>query len=221
MQPPKYPSTPHWPWSEKVHRDDSYHENPEFFLGRQIVVTEKLDGGNTCLHEGEVYARSTSVPAVHGSFAMVKTYHSWKTTQSEFEGFAFYGEEMYGVHTLEYDPMRREETYRLFAVLNLEQNLFLSWDSVEEYAEMLGVKTVPVVYSGTFENVAEVNEFFQIERRKPSLIGGEKEGFVMRDALCFPSPMFSTCACKYVRPNHVQTDEHWLRKWKPCKLTCS
>ena len=66
------PATPHWPWSEKVHRDDSYHENPRFFLDKQVVVTEKLDGGNTSLYEGGVYARSTSVPAVHGSFAMVK-----------------------------------------------------------------------------------------------------------------------------------------------------
>ena len=221
MQPPKYPSTPHWPWSEKVHRDDSYHENPRFFLQKQVVVTEKLDGGNTCLHEGEVYARSTSVPAVHGSFAMVKTYHSWKTTQPEYEGLAFYGEEMYGVHTLEYDPMRREETYRLFAVLDLGANRFLNWGQVEYYADLLGVKTVPVVYRGSFLRKEDITEFFYQERMKPSLIGREKEGFVMRLAGGFTPEEFPTCVCKYVRPNHVQTDEHWLRKWKPCKLTCS
>ena len=221
MYPPKYPSTPHWPWSEKVHRDDSYHENPRFFLDKQVVVTEKLDGGNTSLYEGGVYARSTSVPAVHGSFAMVKTYHGWKTTQPEFKGLVFYGEEMYGVHTLEYDHMRREETYRLFAVLDVVRGIFLDWGKVEYYASQRGVKTVPVVYRGSFLRKEDVTEFFQQERAKPSLIGGEKEGFVMRLASAFEADRFPMCVCKYVRANHVQTDEHWLRHWKPCKLCCS
>lgn len=217
MQAPKYPSTPHWPWSEKVHRDDSYHRNPKFFLNKQVVVTEKLDGGNCCLHEGQVYARTHAVPAVHGSFAMVKKYHGWKTTQAGFEDLAFYGEEMYGVHTLEYDPMRRDDTFRLFAVLELNQMVFLSWGMVEYYAEKLGVRTVPVVYRGSFLRTQDVTDFFQQERMNPSSLGGEREGFVMRDAQSFNVAKFPEWVCKYVRPGHVQTDEHWLENWKPCK----
>lgn len=75
MQPIKYPSTPHWPWSQKVHRDDTYHKNPEFFVNKKVVMTEKIDGGNTLLFNGDVYARSVLTPANDGWFAMVKKHH--------------------------------------------------------------------------------------------------------------------------------------------------
>lgn len=39
------------------------HVNPDRFVGQDVVVTEKLDGGNTLPHAGKVYARSVSAPA--------------------------------------------------------------------------------------------------------------------------------------------------------------
>ena len=43
----KYPSTPYWPWSPSVGRGDDVHSDPDRFVGADVVVTEKLDGGNT------------------------------------------------------------------------------------------------------------------------------------------------------------------------------
>jgi len=49
----KYPRTPHLPWSEGASEDDIQLINAEMFEGKNVVVTEKLDGEN-CLGEDTV-----------------------------------------------------------------------------------------------------------------------------------------------------------------------
>ncbi len=56
----KYPRMPHLPWSPGATRDDQRLEDVEHFLGREIVVTEKIDGANLCLTRGDVFARTHS-----------------------------------------------------------------------------------------------------------------------------------------------------------------
>lgn len=220
--PPKYPSTPHWPWSEKVHRDDSYHSDPEWFVGPEVIVTEKLDGGNTCLCNGEVYARSIQAPSNDGWMAMVKKHHTWKT---EREDLCFYGEDLYGIHSIEYDALKEDETFRLFAsrffnpeTEDNEKSWFSDWDLVEKHAKALNVKTVPVLFRGKFGSVKEITEFFKDNLASPSKLGPDCEGFVMRRPISFDSRDFAKNVCKYVRADHVQTDEHWRRNWQKCKI---
>ena len=45
----KYPSTPHLPWSPGTTESDVF-VTPSVFEGKEVVVTEKMDGEN-CLHE--------------------------------------------------------------------------------------------------------------------------------------------------------------------------
>ena len=59
-----------------------------------MVVTEKLDGGNTLLHAGKVYARSVSTPSEGKWVAMVKKHHAWKVNDPDVY---LYGEDVYGV----------------------------------------------------------------------------------------------------------------------------
>lgn len=222
--PPKYLSTPHWPWSLSVHRDDSYHKNPEFFLNKEVVITEKLDGGNTCLFNGKVFARSTGQEATQGWFAMVKKHHAWKTL-GEVET-SFYGEDIYGIHSIEYDPVYEHETFYLFCVRFTPEipsglpgmDIIWDWDTIEKIAIQMSFKTVPVVFRGTFKTVKEITNFFNSEIVKPSALGPVKEGFVMRVTNQFDVENFSENMCKFVRKNHVQTDEHWTKNWKPCRL---
>lgn len=211
--PEKYPSTPHWPWSEKIHRDDSYHPEPEFFVGKDVVVTEKLDGGNTCLYQGEVFARSVTQPSHAGWFSMVRKHHAWKTTNIDL---MLYGEDIYGVHSINYYSVAEENTFWLFSV---RDNMgFLSWNEVQKLASRMGMKTVPPFFRGTFHSVEEITKFFEANIRGPSVIGPDIEGFVMRlPEGYFPFEHFSR-TCKYVRANHIQTDEHWTRNWKPCGI---
>ena len=220
-QPRKYPSTKHWPWSQTVHRDDSTMDDPKVFLNREVIITEKLDGGNTCLWKGEVYTRSVSAPSHAGWMAMVRKYHAWKTMEHAAQ---FYGEDLYGIHSIPYEPIPRDQTYRLFATrftcdrFGNDNDFFHDWDTVEWFASQLEVPTVPVLYRGTFANVEDITMWFEMHLKEPSSIGGECEGFVIRSVDRFPASEFATNVGKYVRANHVQTDEHWTRNWQPCAL---
>ncbi len=215
MQPPKYPSTGHWKWSPTVHRDDSYHPDPEFFVGKRVIITEKIDGGNTCIFNGQVYARSVAAPSSDAWFGMVKKHHAWKSHQ--FPAYHYvYGEDIYGVHSIEYDPIREDETYAVFAIRH--EDTFLAWSDVTAFCRRFDLKVVPEVYNGHFSSVDAIREFLDHGIQEPSIYGGEREGFVMRVADAFPAVDFRLHVCKYVRPNHVQTDQHWRRNWKPCKL---
>jgi hypothetical protein len=221
--PPRYPKTPHWPQSEKLHRDDTYLNDPSAFVGVPVVVTEKMDGGNTCLFNGEVYARSVASPAQDKWFAMVKKHHGWKTTQSpDYRNVAFYGEDIYGVHSIEYGHIPENETFMLFAVHypdSLWEGGWDSWQDVMRAATIFDMKTVPIVDRCVFRSEEDITKFFQNEISKPSALGGPREGFVMRHESIFAGDQFRERVCKYVRANHVQTDQHWRRNWKPCKLT--
>lgn len=215
MHPPKYPSTLHWPWSPEVHRDDSTHDHPEVFVGVEVVITEKLDGGNTCLWQGDVYARSTSQPATQGWFAMVKKHHAWKSIGLAPDIFP-YGEDLYGIHSITYDAIPEDQTYRIFNVR--QGDLWYDWNNVETLATTLAIPTVPVLFRGTFGSVKEITAWMDEHIKQPSSIGPNREGFVMRWADTFNNDEFQTKVAKYVRKGHVQTDEHWTRNWKPAEL---
>ena len=51
-----------------------------------------------------------------------------------------------------------------------------------------------------------------------SKYGDTIEGVVVRNIESFPLDDFSKNVVKYVRKNHVQTDEHWKKNWKRAKL---
>ena len=213
MSPPKFPSIGHWPASASVQRDDTYYSQPEFFVGREVVITEKLDGGNTCLFRGEVYGRSVATPSHAGWMAMVRKHHAWKTRA---QPAVYYGEDLYGVHSIEYAPLHEEQTFRLFAVR--VDDRFLSQDEVAAEAVRLGLPSVPELFRGRFASLPEITAWFRAHIGLPSPLGPTREGFVLRVAEGFAAADFARSVCKFVRPNHVQSDRHWTRDWRPCAL---
>jgi hypothetical protein len=216
--PHKYPSTLHWVDSPEVHRDDNVHQHPENFLNVEVVISEKLDGGNTCLWKGDVYARSTGQPATQGWFAMVKKHHAWKTMSLD-SSYQVYGEDLYGIHSIEYEALREDETYRVFNIR--EDDTWMSWDDMQELAGDLDLMTVPTLFRGTFDRVQDITAWMQEQINLPSSIGGPREGFVMRYADAFHNDDFQARTAKFVRRGHVQTDEHWTKNWKPIPLVKS
>ncbi len=211
---PKYPGTPYWPWSPALGRDDDVHPNPERFVGDAVVVTEKLDGGNTLLHAGRVYGRSVSAPSEGKWMAMVKKHHAWKVTEPEVY---LYGENIYGVHSIAYEPVAEERTFHVFALRNGDGQ-FASFAEVEEYAVRRKIPVVPILFRGCFRSVADIRSFMDRAHREPSALGGEREGVVLRLARGFPAAELRDNVCKSVRVGHVQTDEHWTRNWRPCRI---
>ena len=210
----KYPSTPYWPWSPAVGRDDDVHRDPGRFVGNAVVVTEKLDGGNTLLHDGRVYGRSVSVPSNAKWMAMVRKHHAWKVNEP---GVYLYGEDIYGVHSIAYGPVAERETFYAFALRD-GGGAFAAFAEVEAYAARREIPVVPVLFKGCFRSVGEIRAFVESAHREPSVLGGEREGVVLRSARGFPAAEFAENVCKSVRAGHVQTDEHWTRNWTPCRI---
>ena len=183
------------------------------------MVTEKLDGSLVCLHRGDAFLRSMDAPSSAPWLAMVRKHHAWKLAATP--DLAIYGEDLYGIHSIEYAPMAEAETFRVFGVRARigGSDRYADWEGVEAAAAQRDLSVVPVVFRGSFPSVDAVTAFFESEIQRPSRVGGpDCEGFVLRDAEGFEADQFSCAVVKYVRPNHVQTDRHWTRHWRRAAL---
>ena len=209
---PRYPRTPCWPQSPSYPRGDRATEDPESFTCREIVITEKLDGSNTTLRNGEALTRSGKRTAPW--LAMARKHHAWKLTGLDE---IIYGEDLYGVHSIAYAPMREEQTFRAFALLR--GSILTSWDELVEITESLEIPRVPVLFRGEFSNVKELNEFIQQAHREKSVLGPDREGVIVRTSGEFPLERLAQNVCKSVRADHVQAGEHWTRNWQRCRIT--
>ena len=211
----KYPKTPYWPWSPSVGRDDGVHPEPARFVGDTVVVTEKLDGGNVLLHAGEVYGRSMAAPSEGKWMAMVKKHHAWKVGDPDV---FLYGEDIYGVHSIAYEPVPEDETFYAFALRNGE-GVFASFAELEAYASERNIPVVPVLFKGRFGSIDKLRAFVERAHGEPSVLGGEREGVVLRRARGYAAREFASNVCKSVRAGHVNTDEHWTRNWRRCRIS--
>lgn len=222
---PSYPSTFHWHQSMTVHRDDRYHKDPTFFVDRDVVITEKMDGGVATINDGNAYARSSNLPTNLPWFTYMKNRTVPKFYDLEIT-VCVMGEDCYGVHSIVYDPL--PDTFFLFHVLdrlidnietpNTAGDILRSWADCEAMAAAHDVLTVPVLYRGRFAKLDDITQFFMDNIGKRSIYGPDREGFVIRDAGAFAFDDFALHTAKFVRPHHVQTDEHWTRNWKPARL---
>ena len=210
----KYPKTPYWPYSPSIGRGDGVHPDPQRFVGATIVVTEKLDGSSTLIHRGKVYGRSVSTPSEDKWMAMVKKHHAWKVTEPNVY---LYGEDIYGVHSISYEPVKENRTFYAFSLRDAT-GMFASFSEVEEYAERQDIPVVPVLFRGMFRSLKDIQSFIDGIQSERSALGGEREGVVLRLEREFPESEFGDAVCKSVRTHHVQSDQHWRRNWQPCKI---
>lgn len=206
----KYPRTYHFPFSPGKGSDDKVlHNWEEALKDKTLIYTEKLDGGNTQITKDGVFARSVSLPTNHPSFDHLKA--KWATIRYDLENYIIFGENMFAIHSLEYSKL---DSY--FYVFSAKyKDTWLSWKDVKELAEWIGYPVVPVLEHDSNKTIEQnILEFMNHE----SALGGPKEGIVVRNADSFENHNFSNNVIKYVRENHVQTDEHWTKSWKQAKL---
>lgn len=171
----------------------------ESFEGRNIVVTEKTDGENTTMYSDHIHARSLD-SANHPSRNWVKNH--WATIRQAIpEGWRICGENMYAQHSIAYFGL--ESYFLVFSIWN-ENNECLSWEETLEWAEMLELSTVPILYQGEY-NERKIQQIWDM--MDPMF----NEGYVVRVADSFHYSEFTKCVGKFVRENHVQTSEHWMK----------
>ncbi len=195
----KYPRTYHLPWSENITDDDRVMEYPSInFGGKLVVVTEKMDGENTTMYRDYIHARSLDGRS-HKSRDWVKNFHS-QIAHDIPPGWRICGENMYAVHSIKYDDL---DTYFYgFSIWN-DKNVCLSWYETEEWFNLLGITSVPVLYEGPY-----VEEIFQ--EIEEILDDKTSEGYVVRNAEEFHYKDFRYNVAKYVRKNHIRTVKHWF-----------
>jgi hypothetical protein len=208
----KYPKTFHFAWSKpNPHGNDRVHDNVDHFVGKEVVVTEKLDGENTSMYFEKIHARSID-SAYHPSRTWVKAFHASIAKQIP-PNYRVCGENMQAKHAIFYDGL--PSYFFAFGVYN-NQNLCLSWDDTIEFAIALGLQTVPVLYRGVWDK-EKVHACFT---GKSVFGNSEQEGYVVRTAAKFEYDNFTYSVNKFVRPGHVAGDsEHWSKTgYKPNKM---
>jgi len=216
----KYPRTYHLSFSQEIFSDDKMlsKEVEEDFVNTDIVITEKMDGGNTCLFDGKVFARTHSEETFHPSFSRVKElYNSILYTKDfDFSRYKLFGENVQAIHSIKYDNLN--SAFYLFNILDTKLNEFLSYDEVLKFAKYLDLSLVNEEFRGRFNSLGELKLFLTKRILVPSFYGGSKEGFVIRKSHSFKYENFSDNVCKFVRKNHVQSNEHWSNNWKEQRI---
>lgn len=203
----KYPRTPHLPVSPGATNDDKMLANVDHFLGKDVVITMKMDGENTTMYNDGMHARSIDSRA-HPSRDWVKAFHA-SICHEIPDGWRICGENLYARHSIEYENL--PSYFMGFSVWD-DSNTALTWESTVEVFTMLGIQSVPVLYEGVFNEsvITQLIKNFDTEKN---------EGFVIRLAGSFHYTEFEQSVAKWVRENHVQTDTHWTHsKVVPNKL---
>ncbi len=193
----KYPKTFHWPSSPGLTNDDRMHTSTDQWEGLEIVVTEKMDGEGTTMAREYIHARSLEF-SPHPSRTFIKAI--WGQVSYDIPtGFRVIGENVTAVHSIEYEDL--PSYFFIFNIWN--GHTCLSWDDTVEYAGLLNLPTVPVLYRGTWSEGL-------IDRLASQLDTERQEGLVFRPTRSFALREFPTYMAKWVRAGHVQTDAHWM-----------
>ncbi|MGK0291519.1 MAG: hypothetical protein ACI86H_002987 [bacterium] len=192
----KYPRTPHLPWSPSFTSDDLHNKNLSNFEGKEVVVTEKMDGENTSMYFDYIHARSID-GRHHPSRDWVKQLHGMIAHQIP-KGWRICGENVYAKYSVSYKNLK--SYFYLFSIWD-ESNQCLSWKDTIEWADLLGLEIPTIFYQGIWN---------QKKIKSIQVNSQDCEGYVVRVAYSFLYQDFQNSTAKWVRPNHVQTDKHWM-----------
>ncbi|MFF3402592.1 RNA ligase family protein [Streptomyces sp. NPDC002659] len=191
-----YPRTPHLPWSPGAASDDVRAGDLSPLHGREVVVTEKLDGENTTLYADGLHARSLD-SAHHPSRAWVKALQGRIQARIP-RGWRVCGENLFARHSIAYEDL--ESWFYGFSVWDGDGRC-LDWDRTVRFLRRLGVPVPRVLWRGVFDERA---------LRALRLDTARQEGYVVRTVEGFGQDEFGQRVAKWVRGGHVQTDTHWM-----------
>ena len=154
-----------------------------------------MDGENTTMYKDHIHTRSLdSAGGIDRDW--VKTF--WSTISHDIpDNYRICGENLWAKHSIHYTNLK--SYFYGFSVWN--GDTCLSWDETLIYFEVFGIVPIPVVYKGIWN-----------EKLIRSFNVGDEEGYVVRITDKFEYKDFGLSVAKYVRANHVQTDEHWRQQ---------
>ena len=99
----KYPKTKHLPFSKGLTRGDKVIESYESFIGKEIVVSIKMDGENSSIGRDFIYARSLDSvdhPSIHWLKGL------WGSIKHDIpENWRICGEDLFAKHSIFYNDL--------------------------------------------------------------------------------------------------------------------
>lgn len=205
---PKYPRTPYFNFSESQDEEDGYIDN-SLLLNKPLVITLKMDGSNVNLNRERVAARNGQY-ATHPSFDYLKSLHAGFRYNIP-EGIQLFGEWLFARHSIVYEGRKSLPSYlMIFAIYQSEGQLFWGWNEVKEFCEANGFTMAPEIGSAYFD--AEWKMIKAVTSFSQQVIDLGHEGLVVKSAYPFHFTQHPQNVAKIVRPNHVQTDQHWSQQ---------
>lgn len=225
---------------ERIENDDTGLESIAPFVGVPLVITHKMDGGN-CLVvndvDNPVRARNGTTPeeTMKPLYKPGGLYWQAEVSETLPDRLEVFGEWLYAKHSIHYgcdcdEPcddvgpalsdlvgVEDERAYfQIFGVFDTGLNLWLSWPETERVADALGFPTTPVIYceddsdAATFESEHEaINTLTEYAH---DVVANGGEGIVVRRKYPFHYGQFGQSLGKYVRENHVTSNEHWSHR---------
>lgn len=190
-----YPRTAHLPWSPGATPDDVRAGGTAALAGREVVVTEKLDGENTTLYPDGLHARSLD-SGHHPSRTWVKGLQGRIGARIP-AGRRICGENLYARHSLGYEEL--DSWFYGFSVWDGDH--CLDWDRTVRFLHGLGIPVPRVLWRGVYDERA---------LRRLRVDTARQEGYVVRTTAGFDRADFGRYVAKWVRGGHVRTDSHWM-----------
>jgi len=219
----KNPSTPYLPMSPGHEENDVNLPDLKPFLNQPLVITIKMDGSNTLVTRDLVAARNGN-HADHPSFALLKAMHS-DFGRKIPEGVQIFGEWLFAKHSIHYTgDLTLNALFQPFGVYFQRTETFGGWDDVVRMAELIGFPTTPVLDRNLIcDNEWELRKI--LDGFAKDVVKQGHEGLVVRTMYPFPYANFEgyettngkttwrvSAIGKWVRANHVQTDDHWSHR---------
>ena len=195
----KYPRTYHLPDSPGATTDDRVQTDLSWLDG-ELVVTEKLDGGNLTFTRDAMHARSVD-SGTHPWDRPAKAL--WAMTAHRIpDDWRVCGESMWARRSIAYADL--PGVFIVFGIWD-ETNTLLGWDDTVDWARRLELPVVPVLYRGG--SLTEARNARATQRNAEN-----SEGYVLRSAGRIPAADFPLKLLKWVRPNHIRTEATWRHR---------
>jgi hypothetical protein len=189
----EYPRTYHLPDSPGATSGDRIQPDLSWLDG-ELVVTEKLDGGNLTFTRDAMYGRSPdSGTQPWDRPAKVL----WAMTAHRIpDDWRVCGESMWARRSIAYRDL--PGVFIVFGIWD-ETDTLLGWDDTVDWAERLELPVVPVLYRGA--SISEARAAWARQRDAET-----SEGFVLRSAGRIPATEFCHRLLTWVRAGHVRAD---------------
>jgi hypothetical protein len=220
----KYPHTPYLTFSPNADEKDvaeSGYMDLKNLLNKPLYFTIKMDGSNVVLTKDYIAARN-GYDATHTSYDMLKAIHA-RIKHEIPDDLMIFGEWLYARHSIHYtDTLKVHDLLQVFGMYNKKTHMWLSIpemnsicaEFVKKYGVLYGVLK-PEKYN--YINTLLHSKVFTTEKELRSTIiqyGNDvikqgHEGIVVRNLCAFHYGNWNENIAKYVRDNHVQTDDHW------------